>query len=213
MNLLASARLKSAFLTTLAAVLMSGPTLAAEVVLRHGPGGVASLVNSSLDTSVVLMSYSITGGDQGVDLLPAGWDSFQSQGQSFLETSATVDLLAEAAVTGGLLFAPGQSRSIGVPFNLRADADGDGAIDLADFAIWKQHDGQLLQGPAFGDFDINGIVDLDDFNILSNELGNSAVYTFSATTTVPEPSSLLLTLAFGGALSPVICRLRSRRPT
>jgi hypothetical protein len=127
-----------------------------------------------------------------VEFLPAEWDSFQRQGNLFAEISATVDLLSEVAAADGLLFSPGQSRSIGVPFVLRSDADGSGAIDLTDFAIWKSNQGQSLQGPSFGDFDWSGLVDLDDFESLLNEMGNSAVYTFEATTAVPEPSALIL---------------------
>ena len=114
------ARWKLVFLTTVAAQLVSAPSLAAEIVLQLGPGGAASLVNSSLDTSILLKSYSITRRDHGVELLPAGWDSFQLQGDLFSETSATADLLSEAAINGGLLFASGQIRSIGIPFNLRS---------------------------------------------------------------------------------------------
>jgi hypothetical protein len=192
-------------------MLACAQSFAAEIVLKLGPGGAAALVNSSLDTSIVLKSYSITRRDQGVELWPAGWHSFHLQGELFAETSATVDLLAEATVAAGLLIAPGQSRSIGVPFYLRADADANGAVDLTDFAIWKSHQGQSLQGPSVGDFDLNGVVDLDDFEILVNEMGNSAVYTFAATTAVSEPAGSLL--AVGGLGTLILRRKRLRART
>jgi hypothetical protein len=136
------------------------------------------------------MSYFIARGEGGVEFLPDGWDSLQQQGELFYETSATADLLSETAIADGLLFGPGESRSIGIPFLLRADADGDGAIDLVDFAIWRMYQGQQLTGPAFGDFDYSGLVDHEDFNILLQEMGNSTVYKFDATTAVPEPGAL-----------------------
>lgn len=173
-----------------AQVLICVPSLSAEIALQLAPGGAASLINSSLDHSIVLMSYSITRGEGGVALLPQGWDSFQQQGKLFIETSATTDMLSEEAIADGLLFNPGASRSIGIPFLLRSDADGDSRIDLVDFAIWKRHRGQPLTGPAFGDFDYSGIVDLEDFHILVQEIGNSAVFTFDATTAVPEPGAI-----------------------
>ena len=188
-RVLSLAKFRLNLLATIVALLMSAQSLADEIVLRLGPGGAASLVNSSLGSSIILKSYSITRLDQGVELLPAGWDSFQRQGALFSETSAIADLLSEAAVNDGLLFSAGQSQSIGVPFGLRADADGDGTIDLTDFAIWKTHSGQPLFGPSVGDFDI-----------LLNEFGNSAVYTFDADTTIPEPASALLLLQHRGRL-------------
>jgi hypothetical protein len=188
----ASSNWKLAPLATVAALLVAGQLLAAETVLKPGPGGSASLVNSSLDTSIVLKSYSIIRREPGVELLPAGWDSLHLQGNLFSETSATVDVLSEAAVADGLLFGPGQSRSIGVPFNLRADADGNGTIDLSDFVTWKSHQGQHLEGPGVGDFDSNGVVDLVDFELLLNEMGNSAVYTFAVIIAVPEPGASIL---------------------
>jgi PEP-CTERM motif-containing protein len=195
-----------------AALGVSSQALAGEIELVLGPGGTASLMNSSLDSPIVLMSYSIARSESGVGLSPTGWNSFQRQGNLFLEASATVDLLSEGAVTDGLLFSAGQSRSIGLPFNLRSDADGNGRIDLTDFAIWKDHQGQSLQGPSFGDFDNSGVVDLDDFDILLTQMGTSAVFTFAATTTaVPEPSTVLFALVGTVGLGLAMCRLVVRR--
>jgi hypothetical protein len=153
-----------------------------------------------------LLSYSITRSERGVALLPQGWDSFQEQGELFYETSATADLLSETAIADGLLFGPEQSRSIGIPFLLRSDADGDGRIDLVDFAIWKSNRKQLLTGPTFGDFNYDGVVDIEDFHILVQEMGNSAVYTFDATTAVPEPGTLA---TFSIGLAILFARRRS----
>jgi hypothetical protein len=174
-------------LATFAILFACGLTPASEIVLTLGPGGAASLANPSLDTAVLLTSYSISRSGGGVELSPA-WGSLQSQGLSFAVTSQTAELLSEATTSGGLLFEPGQSKPIGVPFRLTADVDGNGNIDLSDFGIWKQNRGQSLYGPSAGDLDYNGSVDDVDFEFFLTEMGNSAVYAFSAMTVVPEPS-------------------------
>jgi len=51
------------------------------------------------------------------------------------------------------------------------DADGDGDVDLDDFAILKQNFGRLDATVDEGDFDGDGDVDLDDFAILKQNFG------------------------------------------
>ncbi len=53
------------------------------------------------------------------------------------------------------------------------DADGDGDVDLDDFAILKTNFGRTgaTAGAAEGDFDTDGDVDLDDFAILKTHFG------------------------------------------
>jgi hypothetical protein len=116
------------------------------------------------------------------------WDSLQSQGFSFAVQSATADHLSEVALSDGLLIGPGESQPIGLPFLLQADADGNGTVDLSDFSIWKSNRDKLLYGPSAGDFNLNGVVDLDDFDYFLTEMGTAAAYSFAATTVVPEPS-------------------------
>jgi hypothetical protein len=200
------------FLTTLTAMLAFGQSLAAEIELKLAPGGAAALFNPSLDTPVRLTSYSISRGAMGVELVPTQWDSLQVQGNPFAVDSATLDLLSEAALAEGLLFNPGQSRSIGLPFNLGADADGDGLIDLTDFSIWTNHRGQQLLGPSFGDFDYSGVVDGADFEFLLTGMGTSAVYTFAATTAIPEPETLVLVGVAIAALLAVRRFVTANRP-
>jgi hypothetical protein len=198
---------QGAVLTALAALVLCSQS-PADIVLRHEPGGGASLVNTSPSTPITLVSYSITRTGIGVDLLPS-WSSLQSQGQPFSVTSATSNLLSETTTAAdGLVFGPGESKSLGIPFRLVSDATGEGVIDLSDFAIWKSHNGQQLYGPRFGDFDYSGIVDMTDCNFFLTEMGNSAIYTFSATA-IPEPTAFaLLGLAFG---SEFLFRRRARR--
>ncbi len=56
------------------------------------------------------------------------------------------------------------------PTTLQADFDGDGDVDLDDFAILKTAFGVNADGDADGD----GDTDLDDFSILKNEFGTAS---------------------------------------
>ncbi len=71
------------------------------------------------------------------------------------------------------------------------DANGDGSVDLTDFAIVKDHFGT---GTTLAEGDFNGdlVVDLLDFSILKENFGQE-----SPATPVPEPATLWLALAAG----------------
>ncbi|NLF31432.1 MAG: hypothetical protein GX591_11180 [Planctomycetes bacterium] len=61
------------------------------------------------------------------------------------------------------------------PASQPGDADGDGDVDLDDFAALKNHFGTAAGATtAQGDFDGDGDVDLDDFAILKNNFGATA---------------------------------------
>lgn len=72
-------------------------------------------------------------------------------------------------------------------FLILGDANGDGKVDLADFAILKQNfgNGTTIQS---GDFNGDGKVDLEDFSILKKNFGNSEA------AAVPEPSASFLAI-------------------
>ena len=55
--------------------------------------------------------------------------------------------------------------------SLTADANNDGVVNLADFTILSNNFGTDLFGPSNGDFDYDGDVDLQDFTLLSNQMG------------------------------------------
>jgi hypothetical protein len=90
------------------------------------------------------------------------------------------------------------------------DFNGDGIIDLADYAIWKAHVGimsgaSVLDGDADGDGDVDGA----DFLKWQRNVGKSMPWNGAGSgsgnqlSTVPEPTSLMLlacgslALAFG----------------
>ena len=72
-----------------------------------------------------------------------------------------------------------------LPPELPGDADGNGEVDLDDFAVLRNRFGsKTLDASAGGDFDQNGVVDLRDFGVLKTNFGSAAA--------VPEPSGALL---------------------
>ena len=56
---------------------------------------------------------------------------------------------------------------------LRGDANGDGAVNLADFNVLAANFGQSPRDFTQGDFDYSGTVNLNDFNLLASRFGQS----------------------------------------
>ncbi len=75
---------------------------------------------------------------------------------------------------------------------LPGDYNLDGAVTQADFASWKQQFG--AGGFATADGNRDGVVDLADYTVWRNNLGMELSASFMAQTTVPEPSTTLLTI-------------------
>jgi hypothetical protein len=103
----------------------------------------------------------------------------------------------------------------GGPGAIAPDFNGDGVVDLADFAIWQAHVGQMggasvLDGDADGDGDVDGA----DFLKWQRNVGKPMPWTGagsgSSLANVPEPASLMM-LACGGSLALAFVRRRSNR--
>jgi hypothetical protein len=95
------------------------------------------------------------------------------------------------------------------------DFNGDGVVDLKDFAIWNAHVGQtsgasVLDGDADGDGDVDGA----DFLKWQRNVGKPMPWTGagsgSEVANVPEPASMLM-LACGGSLALAFRRRRRGR--
>jgi hypothetical protein len=76
------------------------------------------------------------------------------------------------------------------------DANGDGAVDIADLSILLTDFDKTGMTWSQGDFDGSGTVDIADLGKLLTNFDKSAAV---AITPVPEPSSLLLLFDIGAA--------------
>jgi len=66
------------------------------------------------------------------------------------------------------------------------DYNGDGAVDAADYVVWRETSGQLVEPFAGADGDGNGKVDDADYNVWTMHFGTGAP-TGTVIATVPEP--------------------------
>jgi hypothetical protein len=87
----------------------------------------------------------------------------------------------------------------GMAVKLPGDANLDGVVDSADFALLASHYGQTGAYLALGDFNGDGTVNALDFNALANNYGKTLSQFELASSVVPEPSAglVLLPLLFG----------------
>jgi hypothetical protein len=99
------------------------------------------------------------------------------------------------------------------------DFNGDGVIDLADFAIWQAHVGQLSGASVLdGDSDGDGDVDGADFLKWQRNVGKPMPWngagagsgSSSTAASVPEPASLVL-IACAGLVAAGFRRRRAAR--
>ncbi len=129
----------------------------------------------------------------------AGWDATDEYGLMGSDDTVAVDLAngttigldVVAGCKGVDSFAQLANNTVGGKFQQGAsqqtwimqstagqpgDADGDGDVDLDDFAILKTNFGRtgVTAGAGEGDFDGDGDVDLDDFAILKTNFGTAA---------------------------------------
>jgi hypothetical protein len=86
---------------------------------------------------------------------------------------------------------------------LPGDADLNGAVDVSDFNIWNGSKFTSTDAYCSGDFTADGVVDVGDFNVWN---GNK--FTSSDTAAVPEPNGMVLLLI---AASMLFKLRRSRR--
>ncbi len=81
---------------------------------------------------------------------------------------------------------------------LSGDYNGDGAVDAADYTVWRDMDGQETAAGTRADGNGDGVVDQLDYDVWSAHFGQ-AISLEAATTSTPEPSGASLTL-LGGLL-------------
>ena len=86
---------------------------------------------------------------------------------------------------------------------LPGDANLDGSVDVGDFNIWNNNKFTSVAAWCSGDFNADGSVDVGDFNIWNNNK-----FQGSDTSVVPEPSAWFLSLAL---IAPLFLRRQRNR--
>ncbi|WP_157749521.1 putative Ig domain-containing protein [Jatrophihabitans sp. GAS493] len=145
------------------AVAVAAPTITSDSNLPEGVTGVDYTQQLSATGTAPLM-WTVSSGlmPPGLTLSPIGVISGTPQ----LVGRARTGFVFTAQVTSASGLSA--SRNFALSIDLRTDLNGDGVVNCYEYNIWSAH---LNQAGTFqqGDFDLNGIVDLQDFAILMNE--------------------------------------------
>jgi len=190
------------------------PTLFDLVLTVDPTTGEAALANlGSFD--IAIDGYSIASQSESLDV--AGWSSLQDQMLAdWVEANPDSSVLTELKSAGSLVLAPGEFLQLGALFNalgmqdlelsfllegddafrlgavdyqisLAGDYDRDGDVDTDDYEVWRLAFGGSANQTADGNRD--GIIDMADFAIWRDNLGETSGVTTGALTAVPEQSS------------------------
>ncbi|WP_425396852.1 dockerin type I domain-containing protein [Aeoliella sp.] len=91
---------------------------------------------------------------------------------------------------------------------LPGDYNGDGTVNMADYTLWRNSLGAVVEQGTAADGDGSGTIDAGDFQVWKDHFGESLNNAAVANSAVPEPAALVL-LATGA-----VCWLasRNRRP-
>jgi hypothetical protein len=104
-----------------------------------------------------------------------------------LDASTRIGLAVAARGTADArVFFGNLSLSLGAA---AGDIDGDGAVDLVDFGILKEHFGALTASRNDGDLSGDGSVNLDDFGILKTNFSPSALTGLLTQQLLPSPGA------------------------
>jgi T5SS/PEP-CTERM-associated repeat protein len=169
-----------------------------------GPGSALSVHLTNPDQQPDLGQVEVAGSAQlegnlqltlAAGFVPKVGDSFQI-------------VTAAGGITGSLALASAPALPGGLQWDLdvnpttvvlnvlsSGDYNGDGAVDAADYLLWRNTLGQA--GPALpADGDGSGVVDAADYDIWRNRFGNVVGGGMGAALAVPEPrASVLITFA------------------
>jgi hypothetical protein len=90
---------------------------------------------------------------------------------------------------------------------LAGDYNGDGAVDAADYVVWRKALGSTTQLGADGDG--SGYVSIHDYNVWRQNFGNQQGINSAGAATVPEPHSLVISAlaAVGLLVGREICHI------
>ena len=91
---------------------------------------------------------------------------------------------------------------------LLGDYNQDGLVDLADYTVWRNTLGQTVDPYFAADGNGNGVIDVGDYEVWKDRFGNGT--TSLAAASVPEPSALCLWGCFAAAGVPMLLK-RARK--
>ena len=157
------------------------------------------------DSIMLWIDPTLAGGEGGLGtpmLAASGADAFglglDSVGLSFAGNGSVLDALRISSEANGFVAVTSIPGS-----RLAGDANGDGSVTIADFAILRANFGTSGSSFAMGDFNEDGSVTIADFAILRANFGTTtsaaelAEADAWAASVVPEPATLGLLAAAG----------------
>jgi len=146
-----------------------GPVDLTNFVFRTGEASDPALWTAAPDPLSIIVR--LDAGHDGSDRVTILWTADDNDGVVDPQEAVTdrwLEVTFLATPTSGL-----ETDWVFYVANLPADADGNGAVDLDDFAQLKLHFGQTGAGVAGGDFNLDDHVDLDDFMALKCNFGDT----------------------------------------
>ena len=99
------------------------------------------------------------------------------------------------------------------PQVLPGDYNQNGAVEAADYVVWRKTLGQVVALGTAADGDADGRITPADYDVWRANFGNTDAGAGQLTSAVPEPASLVLALLLLGLLLLPACGRQSRRPS
>jgi hypothetical protein len=157
----------------------AGPALAQTTqIWQTSPHKLIFAIDRADPASLALSDIVVTNLDTNLPVTPQGLNAASSAGGATATLTFNGVLpdghYRATILAGSVSSAAGDANFADMPTNffvLTADANHDGHVDLLDFNILSQNFGQTGRDGSTGDFDYDGDCDLADFNILSAKFG------------------------------------------
>ena len=203
-----------------------GQDLSNNLVLTVDPTTGEGRLKNTSPFAVSIDGYSILSDSGSLEPGNADWSSLSDQSTSgWVEAGPTATDLSELNPLSFLTVQPGDEFDLGTLFDtagsqdlalefqifgapdeligvvtygpvLAGDFNRDGAVDAADYVVWRKMDGQQVTRGVGADGNGDGSVDKYDFAVWQANFGNTLGGGASGTDggSVPEPNSILLVI-------------------
>lgn len=166
-----------------------GPNLPTLTTTTNVPWSVGDdpLGNSLWDSAGL-----IAAGQFGASQTPSFFESstIQSSGSVFT-TEGTAGVVGDRSLSSETTISMVVRTNL---TNLTGDYNADGAVDAADYTVWRATLGASVTAGTGADGSGNGIVDEADFAVWRSNYGASGAGASASSATIPEPSSIALLL-------------------